>query len=187
MIIQRVINGESVEIKLTGKELSEANAEFVTNWMTEKVMEMNEDFSDKTAKEIGEAAYEIYCRGNGETEYESVEKAIEEYEEELYGYFQREDADSFLQGELCVQVENQDQLNALYQLVKRTKGNLLYNSEPEYDEEYPYVSFNPGRTCVNNNSISYPFNKEQVKMFKDVVSQDHLNDLDIEEDGLDLD
>ena len=31
--------------------------------------------------DIAERAYEIYCEGNGDTEYEALEKAIEEYEE----------------------------------------------------------------------------------------------------------
>ena len=32
-------------------------------------------------RDIAERAYEIYCEGNGDTEYEALEKAIEEYEE----------------------------------------------------------------------------------------------------------
>ena len=77
MKITREINGQIVNISLTGEEIAEAHAEFVKNWMAGTAQEIDENLTDRQAAKIGEAAYDIYCSGNGETEYESVEKAVE--------------------------------------------------------------------------------------------------------------
>lgn len=80
MFITRTINTKTIKIELTPEELSIANTEFVTNWMVNTVQEVDPSISDETAKELGKKAYEIYCRGDGETEYECVEKVVNEYE-----------------------------------------------------------------------------------------------------------
>lgn len=74
MKIIRIVNGKSLKFELTSEELSTANKEFVTNWMKETLIT---DFncSQIEAEDIAIKAYQIYCRGEGDTEYESVEKA----------------------------------------------------------------------------------------------------------------
>lgn len=69
-------NGQ--EFKLTGNELMEAHAEFVTNFMQKELLE-NFDAKEEDTRKIAESAYGRYCEGNGETEYECIEWAYEEY------------------------------------------------------------------------------------------------------------
>lgn len=74
MYIER--NGNKYE--LTEKELSDANTEFVTNWMR-RTLEEDFDMPEEFSQDYAEWAYERYCEGNGETEYECVRLAYEEY------------------------------------------------------------------------------------------------------------
>lgn len=78
MEIKRVINGEEIAIKLTSEELAQANAEFVTEFMRNKLIE---DFgvSEEKADELSNAAYDKYCKGDGLTEYECIEAVVEEW------------------------------------------------------------------------------------------------------------
>lgn len=188
MTIIRVINGETVEIVLTSEEISAANTEFVTNRMTKTVQEIDADIPDEVAREIGEWAYEIYCRGDGQTEYESVEEAVEKYQQEQSsGRIRKEDADAFLKGELCVRIESQEHLNVLIQLAKNEDKNLYLYDHPKYNKSYPFISYNPGRSCFNIKSISYPHDVCHTKYFEDTINQDYLVeqlsvDMDEEED-----
>ena len=63
-------------------DLSKANEEFVTNFMKK---ELRENFDVKKMDEteidaIAAKAFEIYQRGDGQTEYEALEEAYDEYE-----------------------------------------------------------------------------------------------------------
>lgn len=69
-----VRNGQ--EFKLTEQELQEAHREFVVNFMKSELLE-NFDVNETESKDIAEAAYDRYCEGNGETEYECIEWAYE--------------------------------------------------------------------------------------------------------------
>ena len=60
----------------------EMHEELVISWMQEVVME-DFDIKDKDkARDLAEWAYDRYCDGNGETEYECVEWAYDQYENE---------------------------------------------------------------------------------------------------------
>ncbi len=79
MTITRTYADTTVHIVLTQKELAQANAEFVRNFM-QNVAEQDFGYEPQIAKEIAIYAYDLYCEGNGETEYECVEKAVENYD-----------------------------------------------------------------------------------------------------------
>ena len=68
------ITRDGKEIELTAEELEEAHAEFVTNFMR---MTLETDFgvSPEDSQDLAEQAYDRYCEGNGETEYECIEAA----------------------------------------------------------------------------------------------------------------
>ena len=76
MIIER----DGKQYELTYEELSEANTEFVTNWMKKKLIE-DFDVPEDIADYYAAVAYEYYCREKG-TEYECVELAYDDYCEE---------------------------------------------------------------------------------------------------------
>ena len=75
-----IIKRDGKEYELTYEELSDANTEFVTNWMEEKLIE-DFDVPEDIAADYATLAYEYYCRGKG-TEYECVELAYDDYVEE---------------------------------------------------------------------------------------------------------
>lgn len=87
MKIERTVNGNKYEFILTDDEVWKAHREFVCAWMSETA-ETEWDTSGRPLltseqyKEIGAIAYDIYCDGDGYTEYESVIEAIERYEKE---------------------------------------------------------------------------------------------------------
>lgn len=83
------IERDGKKYELTEKELSDANTEFVTNWMR-KTLEEDFDVPEEFSQDYAEWAYDRYSEGNGETEYECVEKAFDEYEKN-----KKEDPDSF--------------------------------------------------------------------------------------------
>ena len=58
---------------------------FVTDWMKSVLMDEDNDFEldEKTAQDIAEQGFEIYCRGDGYTEYEAVIEAYNQYMEEM--------------------------------------------------------------------------------------------------------
>ena len=67
-----------IEIILTPDEISQANVEFVTDWM-ESVLINDFNLPEPLSRELANEAYEIYSQGDGFTEYESVEKAYEKH------------------------------------------------------------------------------------------------------------
>lgn len=82
MIIKRNVNGTEMEFELTDKELGKAHDEFVTNWMASELFNAF-GLTVTEAEECAELAYDLYCEGNGKTEYECIEDAFEEYEKRL--------------------------------------------------------------------------------------------------------
>ncbi len=62
---------------------SEAHERYVTDFMA-SVAANDFGYDEEDAACIGVKAYSIYCEGDGQTEYECVEQAVEEFEEE-YG------------------------------------------------------------------------------------------------------
>ena len=75
-----IIKRDGKEYELTYEELSEANTEFVTNWMKKKLIE---DFNvpEDIAADCAAMAYDHYCDEEG-SEYECVELAYDDYCEE---------------------------------------------------------------------------------------------------------
>ena len=72
------------EIKLTNDEIYAAHKEFVSSWMIDTAKEIiqkeyNPDITEDDYINIGEAAYDTYAEGNGLTEYEAVEDAVEKF------------------------------------------------------------------------------------------------------------
>ena len=61
---------------------------FVTNWMKRTLIKDFDIDDAELAAEIADRTYNIYSEGDGDTEYESIEKAYEEFDEE--DYFNRE-------------------------------------------------------------------------------------------------
>lgn len=72
---------EGKEIELTSEELASAHAEFVTNFMR-KTLEEDFDVAPEDSQQLAEQAYDRYCEGNGETEYECIEAVYSESEED---------------------------------------------------------------------------------------------------------
>lgn len=68
---------EGKEIELTSEELAAAHAEFVTNFMR-KTLEEDFDVATEYSQKLAEQAYDRYCEGNGETEYECIEAVYSE-------------------------------------------------------------------------------------------------------------
>lgn len=84
MIITRIIKGNREKIELTPQEISDANTEFVTNWMTNTIKDiLDVEISDDLAQQLGADAYSLYCEGNGQTEYECCAQIAEEYKDQL--------------------------------------------------------------------------------------------------------
>lgn len=63
---------------LTEKEVAMAHAEFVTAFM-EKELINSYDMDEQEAKNVAKSAYDLYCEGDGKTEYECIEQAYNEY------------------------------------------------------------------------------------------------------------
>lgn len=64
------------------KEETMSHNEFVINFMKNELIS-SFGYDEETAREVAERAYDIYCEGNGETEYECIEKANEEFPHEM--------------------------------------------------------------------------------------------------------
>lgn len=77
------ITRNGVKITLTDEELSQAYDEFVTNFMMNELMNDFHISDEKTARSIADHAYNIYCKGDGKTEYECIECAYYEYEKDI--------------------------------------------------------------------------------------------------------
>lgn len=63
------------EYELTNDELYEAHKEFVISWMA-KTLEGDFEVPEDESWDYAELAYQRYTYGDGETEYECVEKYI---------------------------------------------------------------------------------------------------------------
>ena len=61
---------------LTLEELCEAHAEFVTMFMKLELMKTY-GLTEEAAEDVAERAFDRYCEGNGETEYECIEWAFD--------------------------------------------------------------------------------------------------------------
>ncbi len=75
------IKRNGVKIKLTKGEIYKAHIEFVTGWMKSEIESMN--FPESVANELAVTAYELYSEGNGETEYECIEKAVDDFRRKI--------------------------------------------------------------------------------------------------------
>lgn len=75
------IERDGKKYELTAKELSDANTEFVTNWM-KSTLENDFDVPEDESQGYAEWAYDRYSRGQSETEYRCVELAYDEYLED---------------------------------------------------------------------------------------------------------
>lgn len=67
------------EYVLTEDELYRAHKEFVASFMIDR-LEVDFRVPKAYAIEYGEKAYNRYCDGDGETEYECIEWTAKEYE-----------------------------------------------------------------------------------------------------------
>lgn len=54
--------------------------QFVTDFMKGELINQF-DLSEEDAEDVAENAYELYCEGNGETEYECIEEAYRDFTE----------------------------------------------------------------------------------------------------------
>ena len=86
------IKRNGAEFKLTAEEIFCAHKEFVINWMKNT---LEEEFSIPEAHsgKYAELAYDKYSEGNGESEYQCVEAAAEEYEK-LHSFKDRKENDN---------------------------------------------------------------------------------------------
>lgn len=80
----QIIRG-SHKIELTPDEIYAAHKEFVSAWMIDTARNiLNEEdiyLSAEDYTNIGEAAYDIYSEGDGLTEYEAVQEAVNEFKQ----------------------------------------------------------------------------------------------------------
>jgi len=80
--INRLIDGQIHTFTLTPNEISAAHESFVIAWMESEIKNIDSEIPEIDVVAISRRAYDIYCEGDGHTEYESLEKAIEEYKSE---------------------------------------------------------------------------------------------------------
>lgn len=74
-----IIIRDNKEYVLTEEELYDAHKEYIINFFTSVIYFDFGRTSDESL-EIAKAAYKMYQRGDGKTEYECIEIANEEYE-----------------------------------------------------------------------------------------------------------
>ena len=74
---KRVIIRGSEQIELTDDEIRNAHEYFVISWM-ECILSADFEIKDKSQiTKIAKSAYVLYSEGNGLTEYEAIERAVE--------------------------------------------------------------------------------------------------------------
>lgn len=79
MIIKRTFEDKEYEIELSDTELYQAKVEYTTNWM-KSVLTNDFGIDDESlADELAVTAYDLYCEGDGYTEYECVEKVYDDF------------------------------------------------------------------------------------------------------------
>lgn len=89
MKIQRIVNGRPRTFILTWEEVTKTHEEFVLNFMKNTLI--NDFGLDEEAAEIHSCiAYDIYSLGNGLTEYESIQKAYDEYQDNLEKFTEKD-------------------------------------------------------------------------------------------------
>ena len=66
------------------KVRTKMHIQFVTDWMADTLMEDFDIADSAIAKELAELAYDKYCEGTGETEYECIEWAYNNRYEDYY-------------------------------------------------------------------------------------------------------
>ena len=80
----QIIRG-SHKIELTPDEIYAAHKEFVSSWMIDTARSILNDeniyLSTEDYVNIGEAAYDNYSEGDGLTEYEAVQEAVNEFKQ----------------------------------------------------------------------------------------------------------
>lgn len=80
MQIKRIISDQEVNITLTQDEIADAHKEFIVNFfISELISNYNDEIPEEKNREIACAAYDIYCKGEGLTEYDSLREAIYSY------------------------------------------------------------------------------------------------------------
>lgn len=76
---------DGTKIELTCDEVSRVHRYFVTEWMKSVAKEILDGCDDgtqvtkKDLTDIAEVAFDIYAEGEGFTEYEAVENAVDEF------------------------------------------------------------------------------------------------------------
>lgn len=71
---------EEEHLRICNERRIREHTAFVTDWMKNTILEDFEEIPAEEAQGCAELAFEIYCRGDGDTEYEAVEKAVEEWQ-----------------------------------------------------------------------------------------------------------
>ncbi len=78
MELTRKLDGKTVKITLTEEELSQAHSEFVKNFMQNE-LESQFRLNKRDAIAVAESAYELYCQGDGHTEYDCIRIEYDEF------------------------------------------------------------------------------------------------------------
>lgn len=78
MTITRTINNEKIQFELTPDELYNAHTEHVITFM-KNVLVNDFNCSEDVANNLADLSYDEYCKGDGLTEYECIEKIYSEY------------------------------------------------------------------------------------------------------------
>ena len=65
--------------RITKEHRRKEHEKFVTAWMKQTILEEFWEIREEDADGCAELSYEVYCRGDGYTEYESIERAGEEW------------------------------------------------------------------------------------------------------------
>lgn len=158
MILERK---DGTKIELTCDEVSKVHRYFVTEWMKSTAKEIlngyddgiyvtEEDFAD-----IAEAAFDIYAKGDGLTEYEAVENAVDEFVKERIKEVEEQGKDDyipnpeddhvipecvlkdFVAGKLVLKLYNKEQYNAVIRCLKHYE-DVDTESVGNYLRRFPY-------------------------------------------------
>jgi len=72
------VNG--IKYTLTRSEMSMAHAEYIMDFYIDELFTNFPDIPKEEVRGIAERAYDIYSEGEGDTEYEALEKAVKEFD-----------------------------------------------------------------------------------------------------------
>lgn len=125
---------------LTTEEVAKAHEEFVISFMENELISSFE-IDEKAAKDVAVSAYERYCEGNGETEYECIEWAYNEYKiaqketENIPSYHSKwsEVRNNFVDDNNYCHIDawetaNDDEEGAVIAYVDMSSGNVIYTN-----------------------------------------------------------